>query len=336
MDSFSVVRLYISRVFAPLRMRPVERLEDERSIHLVAKAKRSFCAACGLVFVALLVQLFVVSSGAQTERDIEDAESELGAAEAELGSTRGRLDQARAHLEELTATIGAAEGDVRFLARRALKQERSVVGLAEELYMGGSTGAIESVLTAESVADLDKEIKYLESSENAHSEEIEELAVDTLLLERRLSELDEARAEAVQVMDDLNRLAASLETEVAESRSEVGRLEDAVAARRAEEAAAEAAALAAQARALVSPPVDATHTGVNWDAIANCESGGNWALDSTYDGGLQFHPSTWLGYGGGKYARYAWQASREQQIAIAEKVLAAQGPSAWPHCFQYG
>jgi hypothetical protein len=77
-------------------------------------------------------------------------------------------------------------------------------------------------------------------------------------------------------------------------------------------------------------------TSVNWDAIAQCESGGNWALDSTYDGGLQFHPSTWLGYGGGRYARYAWQASREQQIAIAERVLAAQGPSAWPHCFQYG
>ena len=65
-----------------------------------------------------------------------------------------------------------------------------------------------------------------------------------------------------------------------------------------------------------------------------CESGGNWHLDSTYDGGLQFHPSTWLGYGGGVYAEYAWQASREQQIAIGEKVLAGQGPGAWPHCFQ--
>ena len=44
---------------------------------------------------------------------------------------------------------------------------------------------------------------------------------------------------------------------------------------------------------------------------------------------------TWLGYGGGKYARYAWQASPAEQIAIAEKVLADQGPGAWPHCFKW-
>ena len=205
--------------------------------------------------------------------------------------------------------------------------------------MGGSTGVIESVLSAGSVSDLDKDIKYLQSSEDAHSEELEELAVDKLLLDRRLNELDTAREEAAQVLDDVTALAADLEAEVAASRGDVAELEDAVAARRAEEAAAEAAALAAAAQEIVSPPappVDVSDSSVNWDAIAQCESGGNWALDSTYDGGLQFHPSTWLGYGGGQYARYAWQASREQQIAIAEKVLASQGPNAWPSCFQYG
>ncbi len=66
-----------------------------------------------------------------------------------------------------------------------------------------------------------------------------------------------------------------------------------------------------------------------------CESGQRWHLDSTYDGGLQFHPDTWLAYGGGQYARYAWQATREQQIAIAERVLKGQGPGAWPNCFQW-
>ena len=71
----------------------------------------------------------------------------------------------------------------------------------------------------------------------------------------------------------------------------------------------------------------------DWTAVAQCESGGNWHINSTYDGGLQFHPNTWLAYGGGRYARYAYQATREQQIAIAEKVLAGQGPGAWPNCF---
>lgn len=71
-----------------------------------------------------------------------------------------------------------------------------------------------------------------------------------------------------------------------------------------------------------------------WDTIAACESGGNWAINTGngYYGGLQFSYSTWLGYGGGAYAPTADQASRDQQIAIAENVLAGQGWSAWPVC----
>jgi hypothetical protein len=290
----------------------------------------------GLVAAALLVQLSVVSSGAQTEHDVDEAKERLDAAESGLASALTRLHDARSELEEIRVTIEETEADVRVLARRALKQERSVVGLAEELYMGGSTGVIESVLSAESVSDLDKDIKYLESSEDAHSEEVEKLAVEKLQLDQRLNGLDEARAEATQILNEVTEIAASLDAEVAERRVDIVQLEDAVAARRAEEAAAEAAALVAAAQEVVSPPVAPMGGSVDWDAVARCESGGNWALDSTYDGGLQFHPSTWLGYGGGRYARYAWQATREQQIAIAERVLAAQGPSAWPHCFRYG
>ena len=49
-------------------------------------------------------------------------------------------------------------------------------------------------------------------------------------------------------------------------------------------------------------------------------------------GGLQFHPQTWTGFGGGRYAAYAHQATRGQQIEIAQKVLRVQGPGAWPVC----
>lgn len=71
-----------------------------------------------------------------------------------------------------------------------------------------------------------------------------------------------------------------------------------------------------------------------WQQVAQCESSGNWQTDTGngYYGGLQFAESTWLGYGGGQYAEYANQATEAQQIAIAEKVLAAQGPGAWPVC----
>lgn len=71
-----------------------------------------------------------------------------------------------------------------------------------------------------------------------------------------------------------------------------------------------------------------------WDKVAACESGGRWniATGNGYYGGLQFSRSTWLGYGGGAYAPTANRASKAQQIAIAERVLAGQGPGAWPVC----
>ncbi|MET7596697.1 transglycosylase family protein [Streptomyces sp. NPDC004082] len=71
-----------------------------------------------------------------------------------------------------------------------------------------------------------------------------------------------------------------------------------------------------------------------WDAVAQCESGGNWSINTGngYYGGLQFSASTWSAYGGSAYASTADQASKSQQIAVAEKVLAAQGKGAWPTC----
>jgi nucleoid-associated protein YgaU len=73
---------------------------------------------------------------------------------------------------------------------------------------------------------------------------------------------------------------------------------------------------------------------VNWDAIAQCESSGNWHINTGngYYGGLQFSRSTWSAYGGGRYASTANNASRTEQIAIAEKVLGSQGIGAWPVC----
>ncbi|MBF6171658.1 transglycosylase family protein [Nocardia blacklockiae] len=71
-----------------------------------------------------------------------------------------------------------------------------------------------------------------------------------------------------------------------------------------------------------------------WDQLAQCESGGNWGINTGngYQGGLQFSQGTWAAHGGTDYAPSANQASREQQIAVAEKVLASQGWGAWPSC----
>ncbi|MFF9039447.1 transglycosylase family protein [Streptomyces sp. NPDC014892] len=91
---------------------------------------------------------------------------------------------------------------------------------------------------------------------------------------------------------------------------------------------------AAVAAPLMAAGSASAATASEWDAVAQCESGGNWSINTGngYYGGLQFSASTWAGYGGTKYASTADQATKAQQIEIAEKVLAGQGKGAWPVC----
>ena len=86
--------------------------------------------------------------------------------------------------------------------------------------------------------------------------------------------------------------------------------------------------------ALLGPAPAANAGDVNWDAVARCESGGNWSIrtGNGYYGGLQFNRSTWTANGGGKYAGTADKATRAQQIRIAEKVRGGRGMSPWPTC----
>jgi resuscitation-promoting factor RpfA len=78
----------------------------------------------------------------------------------------------------------------------------------------------------------------------------------------------------------------------------------------------------------------AAATDGQWDQVAHCESGNNWGINTGngYQGGLQFSPSTWRSAGGADFAPAANMASRDQQIAVAERVLSRQGRGAWPVC----
>ncbi|HYH77869.1 MAG TPA: transglycosylase family protein [Arthrobacter sp.] len=91
------------------------------------------------------------------------------------------------------------------------------------------------------------------------------------------------------------------------------------------------AAVSAAGLALSATAANATTSTSTWDALAQCESGGNWSTNTGngYTGGLQFSASTWAAYGG---TGSAADATREQQIAVAEQVQASQGWGAWPSC----
>ncbi len=103
------------------------------------------------------------------------------------------------------------------------------------------------------------------------------------------------------------------------------------------------AAMAATIHVIATPPPTpapqrvVTYAGDTvWDRLAQCESGGNWAIVSQptgkYMGGLQFDYQTWHAYGGGEFAEYPHHATREQQIAVAERLRAARGYHPWPAC----
>lgn len=89
-------------------------------------------------------------------------------------------------------------------------------------------------------------------------------------------------------------------------------------------------ALAGGAMVMTVAPANAAGTGT-WDALAKCESGGNWSVNTGngYKGGLQFSSSTWKAYGGSGSAH---NASKAEQIRVAEKVKSGQGWGAWPAC----
>ena len=95
-----------------------------------------------------------------------------------------------------------------------------------------------------------------------------------------------------------------------------------------------AAALGLSAGLMVAGSAPASADGSVWDKVAACESGGDWSINTGngYYGGLQFSASTWAAFGGTDYASQANQASKSEQIAVAQRTLATQGPGAWPVC----
>jgi LysM repeat protein len=85
------------------------------------------------------------------------------------------------------------------------------------------------------------------------------------------------------------------------------------------------------APAIAAPAASADTGGTTWDRLAQCESSGNWGINTGngFSGGLQFTPGTWHAFGGTGAAHHA---TRAQQITVAERVLAEQGWGAWPAC----
>jgi peptidoglycan hydrolase CwlO-like protein len=302
------------------------------------RGARSAFAALFLV-TAVAAGSLPRTSRAQTDDSLERAQNNAAATEQSLDALVERYREVRLELTETGAELARAELAVRDVARRLLKEKKAARKMALELYKTGGAADLEALLSSASLADVNDTITYLGYAQRSRTEVFERMVVDEKLLRSRLADLEAQFDRERAALEELADIRERVEAELLRRQERVAEIENDIARREAEERVAEAEAAETEIASVPPPPPTPSESEPNtewhadWDAIAECESGGNWHLDSTYDGGLQFHPDTWLAFGGGQYAPYAWQASRLQQIAIAEKVLASHGPGAWPNCF---
>ncbi|HEX2051452.1 MAG TPA: NlpC/P60 family protein [Actinomycetota bacterium] len=220
-------------------------------------------AAAGAVVTALLAAALVsapASVAAPSPAELEAARARLMELERDFELVVERYNLVSERLDTIRARMAQAHADVDAIARRMVAQRSSAVALARQLYMGGgATDALDTILSSQSVADVETRLQYLERSERAHTEVFERLAAERSALDDRIADLDAARAEAQEAERRLAELAEEIEDKVASQRDEIAALNAALEAAeeraraRAERAARRAAAEEARRAARGDP-----------------------------------------------------------------------------------
>ena len=288
-------------------------------------------------------QMLVDMGAAQTA--VDDATARAAQARDDYERQRQAYDRAQADAQAADAAAQQAEADLSG-ARVAVAQ------FARDSYMAGSTSSLlKSLITSGSPAQMLERAALLEAA-GGHRSAV--LGVVTAT-QQRAAEARGAAQAAVTLADRSKEAAqaaltsaqslqagaeqqiAGLQTRQAAMQAQLDQARTTLVTLQSQRAAAQHAPVAKPVpKPTTATPADPAPvaSGNDWDAVAQCESGGNWSINTGngYYGGLQFSSSTWLSFGGGAYAPRADLAAKSQQIAIAEKVLDAQGKGAWPTC----
>ena len=198
----------------------------------------------GAAVAILILSTVGTTTAAPSQAELEAAEARLMEIEKEFETVVEEYNLANERLQDIEAEMATKQLVVRGVERRMETKQNAAVALAVELYKAGpQTVALESVLGADSIGDLETRVEYLRSSNEAQSKVFEVLDVDARELDLRLRELDEAKQEALAVQTRLDALRADIELKVEAQRDEIDELNAALA--RAEARAR--AALAAEA-----------------------------------------------------------------------------------------
>jgi cell wall-associated NlpC family hydrolase len=200
--------------------------------------------------VALLVALMAPGAAAPSRDELEAAQERLRALERDFQLVSERYNLVHERLTALQVEIARTEVDIDDLSTRMGSREKAAVSLARQLYIGGgSTLALEAVLSSDSFAEVETRLAYLRSSETAHVRVFERLATDRAQLQAEVERLEEAQDEVADAQAELSELRVTLENKVADQSDEVERLNAAIEAAERRAAARRAAARAAAAAA---------------------------------------------------------------------------------------
>ena len=161
---------------------------------------------------------------APSQAELEAAQDELMELERDFELVVERFNLVHQELESLRARIAAKELEVSNIEKRMRTKQDAAVELATELYKGGGASGIEIVLSSESLADIDKDLAYLESSEEQQSKIFEDLDVARKDLNAKIESLDEDRARAAAEEARLADLRIDIEAKVEDQEDEIARV----------------------------------------------------------------------------------------------------------------
>jgi hypothetical protein len=297
---------------------------------------------------------------AAAQRAADDAAAQIGQVLTRLGAARSAVDSAEAaaatargryegmlagHRSARTAAdaaqAAAGQAQLELAAARA-----DLASFARSSYMAGTTSPIlQGLLTSAGPAQMLERAALLEAAGSRRTDVLAQVAVVQAQTADAVVAAQTALAEAAALEQQAAVALAAADQLEAEARRTAATFEAEQATMQAQLDTARTTLVTLQRQRTAAPRVTAPPSlppagpapqapGHDWTGVAMCESSGNWSINTGngYYGGLQFSPTTWAEFGGLAYAPRADLATKSQQIAIAEKVLAVQGPGAWPTC----
>ena len=283
-------------------------------------------------------------SSAPPRRRWTQRTSEAAAALGEYSGVLASYQAAQAAADRASAAAMSAEQDL--TAART-----DVATFARSSYMLGSTSPVmHALLTSAGPAEVLERTALLDAVGHGRSDVLDQVAfvqqqaaATAAVAQTTLAQATALEEQAAAALASANRLEAEARQTAAAFQAQQAALQTRLDQARTTVVTLQGQRNAAQQPAPPAPPSVRTRhrhrqSGAapqhDWNAVALCESGGDWGINTGngYYGGLQFSPSTWAAFGGTAYAARADLATRDQQIAVAEKVLAVQGPGAWPTC----